>query len=282
MVTAAITHRELAALDPSALGQVLQILRAHPDYSRWQEEIAKQSARPGASFNKDAAVLMFAARWPDDARRSMHNRPQWHFVNHPYAVSGTPARPAAHPNLEDAFEANRRILQDAARPAAERAVALAWIFHLVGDAHQPLHAVAMFAPGYEDGDRGGNRVLVRTAVGRRPTNLHTLWDGLILQRGTDLSAADRRAIELRGRPEFARNRLGELSQRNLGHWTGSESRDAAIRLAYRNGGVRGSPDPDSAAAPVLPAGYTREAQAFVERRATLAGLRMADLLSAWF
>lgn len=282
MVTAAIAHRELLARDPRALQRVLQLLRSHPAYAEWTEQIRKQAARPGARFDPDAALFMLAARWPDDVRRTRDDHPSWHFVNHPYAVGGTPPRPAAHPNLEDAFEANRRIVRDANRSAGERAIALSWILHLVGDAHQPLHAVAMYAPGYETGDRGGNRVLVRTAEGRRPTNLHTLWDGFVLQRGTDLTEADRRAIELRGRPEFARSRLRELAEKKLSRWTGKESRDAAVRTAYRNGALRGSPDPDSAGAPVLPTGYTGESQALGERRAMLAGLRMADLLGAWF
>ena len=47
-------------------------------------------------------------------------------------------------------------LADRQRPASERAIALAWLIHLVADAHQPLHTASRFdADGH--GDEGGNR-----------------------------------------------------------------------------------------------------------------------------
>jgi hypothetical protein len=53
----------------------------------------------------------------------------------------------------------------------DRAKALRYVVHLVGDAHQPLHA------GYGD-DKGGNTYQVRWQD--RGSNLHHLWDtGLI-------------------------------------------------------------------------------------------------------
>lgn len=56
-------------------------------------------------------------------------------------------------------------------PNAERAKALRFLVHLVGDAHQPLHS------GFAD-DRGGNSFQVQ-AFGRG-SNLHAVWDsGLI-------------------------------------------------------------------------------------------------------
>jgi len=35
-----------------------------------------------------------------------------------------------------------------------RAIALAWLFHLVGDIHQSLHTVQLFTVEYPKGDRG--------------------------------------------------------------------------------------------------------------------------------
>ncbi|TBX67487.1 hypothetical protein EZL74_09450 [Flavobacterium silvisoli] len=73
---------------------------------------------------------------------------------------------------------------------------LLYIFHLVGDLHQPLHV------GYKD-DKGGNTVQV-SFLGRG-TNLHALWDTDIIEyKGLDLndelkmntySAADLAAIK---------------------------------------------------------------------------------------
>jgi hypothetical protein len=36
-----------------------------------------------------------------------------------------------------------------------RAIALAWLFHLVGDIHQPLHTAQLFTVDYPRRDRAG-------------------------------------------------------------------------------------------------------------------------------
>ena len=42
-----------------------------------------------------------------------------------------------------------------------KAVALAWLFHLVGDIHQPLHTAQLFTVEYPKGDRGRESALYR-------------------------------------------------------------------------------------------------------------------------
>jgi hypothetical protein len=42
----------------------------------------------------------------------------------------------------------------------------AWLFHLVGDIHQPLHTVQLFTREYPNGDRGGNEICVRVTPDR--------------------------------------------------------------------------------------------------------------------
>lgn len=63
----------------------------------------------------------------------------------------------------------------------DRAVALAWVSHLVADAHQPLHCASRAVPGKPgELDAGGNLVTVVDA-GRRPPDpisLHRWWDDL--------------------------------------------------------------------------------------------------------
>jgi len=67
----------------------------------------------------------------------------------------------------------------------EKAVYMTWLFHLVGDIHQPLHCVAMFSEQYPDGDQGGNLVAIR--VGNGTAKLHAFWDGLL---GNGTTAGD--------------------------------------------------------------------------------------------
>ncbi|HKE12631.1 MAG TPA: S1/P1 nuclease, partial [Myxococcota bacterium] len=73
--------------------------------------------------------------------------------------------------------------QEGARPA-QRAEALRFVIHFLGDVHQPLHCAT-------NNDRGGNCVPVEffgRESRRRPRsqeyapNLHSLWDSSILRR----------------------------------------------------------------------------------------------------
>jgi hypothetical protein len=56
---------------------------------------------------------------------------------------------------------------------------LAWLFHLVGDIHQPLHTAQLFTVDYPQRDRGGNEICVRVKEAEQPMDLHRLWDGVI-------------------------------------------------------------------------------------------------------
>jgi hypothetical protein len=57
--------------------------------------------------------------------------------------------------------------------AERRAVALAWLFHLVGDIHQPLHTTELFSVEYPNGDRG--RLETPVMVILLVTNDRCLW-----------------------------------------------------------------------------------------------------------
>ena len=99
----------------------------------------------------------------------------WHYVNSPAGLDHAQYVPQlvgqTQPNAYQALLANLAILRDKTKPQAERAVALKFVVHLVGDVHQPLHAGRLE-------DRGGNSIKV-TFRGKE-TNLHSLWDSGLL------------------------------------------------------------------------------------------------------
>ena len=66
------------------------------------------------------------------------------------------------------------VASDSTKPIEERHEALKFAIHFIGDLHQPLHA------GYAD-DMGGNRIQV-IAFGDKKTNLHALWDTVLIYR----------------------------------------------------------------------------------------------------
>lgn len=122
--------------------------------------------------------LADVAPWADELRNDPARRElgrataRLHFVN----FAGPSCHYAAHdcPGgqcVVAAIERYARVLGDRSRSAAERAEALRFLVHFVGDVHQPLHA------GYRD-DRGGNQYQVQ--FDRRGTNLHTIWDSKVL------------------------------------------------------------------------------------------------------
>lgn len=85
---------------------------------------------------------MYAARWPDDIRGDRAwDHPEWHYINAPLTRDGVSGSPPAAPNILTALEQASEVLQKPSSTDAEKAVALCWVFHLVGDVHQPLHAV---------------------------------------------------------------------------------------------------------------------------------------------
>jgi hypothetical protein len=55
---------------------------------------------------------------------------------------------------------------------------LAWVLHLAGDAHQPLHAVSNYAFN-PNGDEGGNKFLLDGK-----NELHGFWDNLLVSSAT--------------------------------------------------------------------------------------------------
>jgi len=283
MVTASVAYQILREEKPTAIGAVRAILEQHPWYAeRWREHLEKI---PEAE--RDEFLFMLAARWPDDIRtrdRAQHRGP-WHYTNFPFKPAGQPdsvtTKPPEPVNILTALALNEKLANTEA-DAGRRAVALAWLFHLVGDVHQPLHTAQVFTTEFPNGDRGGNEICVRSPSGRKPMDLHRFWDSVITT-SSNTSRLRNEAMALRNRPEFSRSQLTELSSTWFEAW-GKESFEIAVKIAYRNGAIPGKPKGSAKEcdtvtdAGVLPAGYARAAGHIAERRTMLAGLRLADLL----
>jgi hypothetical protein len=70
----------------------------------------------------------------------------------------------------------QRMLADRKLPVRDRLMALAFVVHVAGDIHQPLHA----AEAADDAGGNGTRTSYGVIGGR--TNLHAIWDGLLADR----------------------------------------------------------------------------------------------------
>jgi S1/P1 Nuclease len=161
-------------------------------------------------------------------------------------------------NILTALAENEAVVQRTS-DAERKAIALAWLFHLVGDIHQPLHTAQLFTVDYPRGDRGGNEICIRVTPTGQPMDLHRFWDGVITS-SSNLTRLRNEATALRNRQEFQRSQLTELANTNFESWA-RESFEIATKIAYRNGGRIGIPKGEKldctmvAAAPVLPVGY---------------------------
>ena len=166
-------------LSPAARAEVARLLAAEPDptlagVAAWADEIRAESRSAGHPLGK----------------RSEH----WHYVNFPRGADCDlqPARDCPDGDcIVGAIDAQRAILADRGRSDAERAQALKFLVHFVGDVHQPMHA------GFRH-DRGGNNYQIQyrgrgARDGSEGTNLHRIWDyWMLASAGLDRSAyADR-------------------------------------------------------------------------------------------
>lgn len=122
--------------------------------------------------------------WADDIKSRSTAR--WHFVNLPDDCSYVPERDC--PGGACVVEAIRRQANVLSGQASDldKLKALKFLIHLVADVHQPMHAGRA-------SDKGGNLLQIR-AYGRG-TNLHAVWDGLLIQHYAGGSVALRSSVE---------------------------------------------------------------------------------------
>lgn len=166
-LTAELAQRQLT---PAARAEVARLLAGEPE-----------------------PTLAGVASWADllrDADPAYFKRTsRWHYINAKGGGCGFDvARDCPDGNcVVAAIEAQRAILADPAQPLAARRDALKFVVHLVGDAHQPMHA------GNRT-DAGGNQfqISLRTRLppeayardkyvnGVMGTNLHAVWDYYVL------------------------------------------------------------------------------------------------------
>jgi hypothetical protein len=140
-----------------------------------------------------ADVSSWADRYNDDVYQIFF----WHFLNIPPDATSydrdrdCPRQPdvAAGTRADtwrdcavDRILYSKARLADTTRDRADRAIALKFLVHFVGDLHQPFHALGV--------GHGGNDIPVSQfgaeTCGNYPCNLHGTWDsGLIAHRGLD-------------------------------------------------------------------------------------------------
>lgn len=290
---------------------VFERLRAHPHFAS-----SLIAGRPDGATDAEWAFLQ-ASTWADYVRpprgmtkeaiaahpRYQFHRAAWHHVGIPYRAGDHDApRPLPSPASDDgvvtqiarsldvlsATTAHDPGAVAGLEPDANAAVRLCWLFHLVGDVHQPLHAITLVDPALfpdgNHGDEGGSLLAIRPSASDGPVRLHAYWDGL---PGSDLRFDDVRRIaaELTRDPAVAPKTFPELANHRAPQEWAAESHRLARKEIYRDGAlprVRWS-DVErgivpAAAVPALSSDDAARAQRVARRRVVLAGYRLADAL----
>ena len=154
------------------------------------------------------------------------------------------------------------------------AEALKFLIHFYGDVHQPLHAG-------RKSDMGGNSIHVHTQHTQHMSNLHSVWDSLILD-------------EFMSESKFTYNQYADLLFSKIGtyddfrKWVGTcvmddcplvaaeESAQLACEFAYTN-----EKDEPVVNGSVLSKAYFDTRMSVIETRLAAAGVRLGTILNQW-
>jgi hypothetical protein len=297
-----VGHRLSAAValefvETETIDELLRILQAHPRYQQDFLEQMPDYVDQSSTIALAQWLLGQAAYWPDiarglpDSERQKYNRPSWHYTDGAWVRDSSPFQGNVYVGIEPftdidgpggesirteqqvnnvvtGIDYNAAVLTDANAPMAERAVALCWVLHLIGDIHQPLHTGSLFsATLFERGDRGGNAIPIGES------NLHSRWDRALAEGGV--------AAEL----PLLIERVSGFSQPLIkgveSDWTAwmNESRGNLRSIVYteamRQAIVTADSNGSKLGSQTLDAAYVTQMQNVSRQRLGLAGLRLA-------
>ena len=260
-LSAAIAWQEMSLPTRAA---VSALLARHPAFPEWAAQ----------SNGEDPAYIAFleASTWPDDIRRDPRfvdnaqatplvplngltdttRHRHWHYID-------LDARGIASGDgeLDRRLAQLIELLSNPRATENDKAYALPWLIHLIGDIHQPLHVGSRH-------DEGGNRYVINDPFNPRlpESNLHRWWDDRPAPPWLRGKYIERAVARLLARyPEAT-------VQGNVALW-----KEESWRLAH----TRAYPD-----GPTISAEFRDAADSIAGRRIVEAGRRLGRLLEILF
>lgn len=240
-------------------------------------EYLTPTARDNVTWLIGPTKLPEIASWADVYLQGNFQTSFWHYTNIPASATtydrdrDCPRQPGVAAGapadkwrdcVVDRIPYNEERLKNTSLDRADRAIALKFLVHFVGDLHQPYHALGV--------ERGGNGVFVsifgRTECGNDPArpvpcNLHSVWDSALIDHRS-LDDAAYLAV-LRG--VIRLNGWSLEAPGNAVEWA-MQSRDLARSALLPQHGV-------------VDEAYYRAHIVEIDQRLALAGLRLAALLN---
>lgn len=177
-------------MSPASRENVIKVLRSAPEDAQLSTFYMANGPEPEEVRKRE--FFMLVATWADivrdrafPTRYKNYHKSNWHYddtfwkqVNgKPEILSGFPEGGVAVAKLND-FD---KLIRDASASDKDKAIAIAWTMHLVGDLHQPLHTSARVTDLEPKGDQGGNLFLLspKGAPRDQQLNLHWFWDSIV-------------------------------------------------------------------------------------------------------
>ncbi len=273
-------------MTPETRDRVIKTLLAAPEDSDIGAFFAGSGSRTADARRRE--YFMLIATWPDIIRdKSLNTRftkyanSNWHYTDtfwkfengKSVLVDSSEESGLAMKKLHD-FDAVVR----SSAPDAEKAIAIAWLIHLIGDIHQPLHMSGKVSDSNPKGDQGGNLFLL-TPKGTprdKQEQLHHFWDAIIgINMPNTKDQCDSDYLDPIAQAIIAKYPYDKMKDRiqpdKFDAW-GKESLDVAMNDVYKDVTFFEKPSDK----------YKEKALKIAEERIALAGYRMADLFNEVF
>ncbi len=231
-------------------------------------EAKAQVAELLAADQNGKETLADVAPWADEYRAGHPETAAWHFVDIPStaatfdrmrdcpASASDPKSPWRDCVTDRILYFEGRLGDESLRPA-DRAVALKFLVHLIGDIHQPFHTLA--------DSRGGNDITVSflgsSQCDTYHCNLHGVWDDSII---AEQGLSEQKYLE-RLLAEIKANNWDRLDGGAPAAWA-NLSHEYALRAMAPNGAL-------------LTHEYVTEETKVVDSQLALGGLRLAHVLN---
>lgn len=285
-ITAYIAWQQMT---PAARDNVIRILRAAPEDSQLSTFYMNYGVEPESQRRRE--YFMLVATWADiirdrafDARYKKYHRSNWHYADTFWKqVNGREERLSGFDEGGQAVERLiefDKVIRNASASDKDKAIAIAWIMHLIGDLHQPLHTSARVTDTEPKGDQGGNLFLLtpKDTPREKQENLHWFWDSIVVRAVAPPKTefAERDYIEPLARKFMKKYPIATFQGKlKPGEYDGIQQES----FAYNNSIVFSS---DLVRFQSPSAKYKKSAYQLAEKQLALAGYRMGELFNTVF
>jgi hypothetical protein len=156
-------------------------------------------------------------------------------------------------NVYKAIERNKQVFTAVASTKEQRANALKFLIHFVGDLHQPMHISRAE-------DKGGNTIQLQYEG--KGTNMHSLWDSKLI--GTEGKSFEQMTID-----------YDKATAKQIKQW----QQDPLIKWLWESYQISSKLYPEIEANNKLDESYYKSHISIVNQRVEMAGIRLAGLLN---